>query len=119
MRITFLSPFASLAGGVRVKAIYATSLQARGHDVRLVSLKGKTPTLKARLQAALGLSQYKQRNDATPLLDALGDNHIKLSHNGPMTAHDVPDGDVVIATYWETAAWAAALPASKGRKFYL
>jgi glycosyltransferase involved in cell wall biosynthesis len=29
---------------------------------------------------------------------------------------DVPDGDVVVATWWETAEWAAALPEPKGAK---
>lgn len=119
MRITFLSPFASLAGGVRVKAMYAAHLQARGHDVKVISLKSKSPTVKARVKAMLGLGTLKRARQSTPLLDVLGDNHIVLNHTGPITAADVPDGDVVIATYWETAPWVAALPASKGRKFYL
>jgi glycosyltransferase involved in cell wall biosynthesis len=36
----------------------------------------------------------------------------------PITAEDVPDGDVVIATWWETAEWVMTMPASKGRKAY-
>ena len=35
-----------------------------------------------------------------------------------MTAADIPDGDVVIATWWETAEWVSKLPASKGAKVY-
>ncbi|WP_300064310.1 glycosyltransferase family 4 protein [uncultured Roseobacter sp.] len=119
MRITFISPFASLAGGVRVKAIYAAYLQARGHDVKVISLPGKKRTIKTRIKAALGLVTRRHVRPPTPLLDVLGENHIILDHNGPVTATDVPDGDVVIATFWETADWVAALPASKGRKFYL
>lgn len=121
MRITFISPFASLVGGVRVKAIYAAHLQARGHDVKVVSLSGKQPSMKDRLKAAILLQGRPQvkRKQATPLLDVLGENHIVLNHNGPITAADVPDGDVVIATFWATAPWVAALPPSKGRKFYL
>lgn len=119
MRITFLSPFASLAGGVRVMAIYAARLQARGHEVTVVSQPGAKPTLKRRLQTALGLRERMHRPKGTPLLDVLGARHVVLDHDGPITADDVPDGDVVIATWWETAIWAAALPASKGRKFYL
>jgi glycosyltransferase involved in cell wall biosynthesis len=119
MRITFLSPFPSLAGGIRVNAIYAAHLQARGHDVKVVSLKGKTPSLRVRVQAALRIVTIKPAKTQTPLFDVLGSNHVLLDHQGPITAADVPDGDVVVATYWETAPWAAALPASKGRKFYL
>ena len=35
-----------------------------------------------------------------------------------MTNEDIPDGDVVIATWWETAEWVGALAASKGAKVY-
>jgi glycosyltransferase involved in cell wall biosynthesis len=55
----------------------------------------------------------------TPLLDVLGDRHIVLDRRRPVTPQDVPDADVVIATWWETAEWVADLPAEKGRKFYL
>jgi glycosyltransferase involved in cell wall biosynthesis len=39
-------------------------------------------------------------------------------HFGPITADDVPDADVVIATWWETAFDIVHFPSSKGRKFY-
>lgn len=119
MRITFVSPFPSLAGGIRVKAVYAKALQNRGNDVKMVTLRGKVPTLRARVGQAIGLGEYKRRSTRSPLFDFLGDHHIELNHNGPITAADVPDSDVVIATFWETAPWVADLPASKGRKFYL
>jgi glycosyltransferase involved in cell wall biosynthesis len=35
-----------------------------------------------------------------------------------VAAGDLPDADVVVATWWETAEWVAALPASKGAKAY-
>jgi glycosyltransferase involved in cell wall biosynthesis len=35
-----------------------------------------------------------------------------------VTDADVPDGDVVIATWWETAEWVSRLGASKGVKVY-
>ena len=43
---------------------------------------------------------------------------VKLGHTGPVTAEDVPDGDVVVGTWWETAEWAWGLPASKGNKVH-
>lgn len=118
MRITFLSPFTSLVGGVRVMATYAAHLQALGHDVKVVSLKRRTPTVKARIKATLGLGELRPIKQSTSLLDVLGNNHIVLDHCGPITPEDVPEGDVVIATWWKTAPWVAALPDSKGRKFY-
>jgi glycosyltransferase involved in cell wall biosynthesis len=41
-----------------------------------------------------------------------------LDHDGPVTASDLPDADVVIATWWETAFMVATLPPEKGRKVY-
>lgn len=100
-------------------AIYAAELQARGHDVTVVSLKHPTPSLKLRVRAMMGRAKIRPVKKSTPMLDVLGPNHVVLDHYGPITAADVPDGDVVIATWWETAPWVAELPASKGRKFYL
>jgi glycosyltransferase involved in cell wall biosynthesis len=37
----------------------------------------------------------------------------------PITDADVPDADVVIATWWETAEWVARLAPRKGRNVYL
>jgi glycosyltransferase involved in cell wall biosynthesis len=31
----------------------------------------------------------------------------------------VPDGDILVATAWETAEWAITYPASKGKRFYI
>jgi glycosyltransferase involved in cell wall biosynthesis len=36
-----------------------------------------------------------------------------------VTDQDVPDGDVVIATWWETASWVARLGRAKGAKVHL
>ena len=36
----------------------------------------------------------------------------------PIEDRDVPDADVVIATWWETAPWVAALSPAKGAKAY-
>jgi len=42
----------------------------------------------------------------------------RLSHSGPVTDRDVPDADVIIASWWETAEWVAELGPSKGVKVY-
>jgi glycosyltransferase involved in cell wall biosynthesis len=41
-----------------------------------------------------------------------------IGRNDKVTADDVPDSDVVIATWWETAEWVAKFPAEKGVKIY-
>lgn len=45
-------------------------------------------------------------------------DHRRLNHTGPVTDADVPDADVVVATWWQTADWVARLSPSKGAKAY-
>lgn len=121
MHITFILPFASLAGGIRVIATYARVLSEMGHEVTVISqpkrLRGtRTQQVFRALSNRLRGVRPKR---PTPLLDVLGTRHIVLEKARPVTAEDVPQGDVVIATWWETAQAVADLPASCGRKFYL
>jgi glycosyltransferase involved in cell wall biosynthesis len=51
-------------------------------------------------------------------LDGLALDHRILDRRRPVTDDDVSDGDVVIATWWETAEWVNTLSASKGAKVY-
>jgi glycosyltransferase involved in cell wall biosynthesis len=119
MRITFLSPPFNLSGGHRVKAIYAQKLHERGHEVTVVAPGTPRPTLR---QIARSLI----RNHAWPKTHADFPSHFDridaecriADHFGPLTDADVPDADVVIATWWETAEWAASLSPSKGTKVY-
>ena len=120
MRITFVLPFASLAGGTRVVADYAAELVARGHGVTVVSQPAPRESQLARFFRRIRNPGYQGRVwHATPLLDFLGSRHVILDRPRPVTDADLPDGDVIIATWWETAEWVARLSASKGRKFQL
>ena len=47
-----------------------------------------------------------------------GLDHRQIESHREITAGDVPDADVVVATWWETAEWVARYPASKGAKAY-
>lgn len=118
MKISFILPYPSLAGGIRVIAIYAARLQARGHRVTLVSMPA---TVHGRRAKAL-VTMRRWFDLADPArepshLDGLAVEHRRLS-SARVTDHDVPDGDVVIATWWETAPWVAKLSPSKGAKAY-
>lgn len=122
MRITFLMPADDLTGGNRVVATYARELEALGHQVLVVS----NPAAPLRVREALRLirrgrwSELKQRRQPPPGHIALsGVPHKTLDRERPIVAADLPDADIVIATWWETAVWMAALPASKGRKVHL
>lgn len=113
MRITFLLPPVNMSGGIRVIAIHAQNLAQRGHQVTLVS----TPKPKTRklhhIQAALGLRRAPKSH-----LDSLQLDHRVLESARPIVDADVPDADIVISTWWETAEWAQRLSPAKGRKVY-
>jgi len=52
-------------------------------------------------------------------LDKVDVEHRVIDRWRPVTDDDVPDADVVVATWWETAPWVAALSPRKGSKVYL
>jgi glycosyltransferase involved in cell wall biosynthesis len=118
MKITFVCPFFTINGGHRVVATYANFLQARGHDVTIVSKAARVPGLRDKLKDKLGWKPRRLPNPM-PLPAALQDRHIRIAAPGAPAATDIPDADIIIATFWNTAEWVAALPPSKGRKFYL
>jgi glycosyltransferase involved in cell wall biosynthesis len=117
MKITFILPRADLSGGVRVISAYARRLHDRGHQVVIVSRPPRKPTLRERIRVMVhgGVLPYDART-APSLLDGMGLDHRPLSNHRPVTADDVPDADVIVATWWETAEWIANFPESKGAK---
>jgi glycosyltransferase involved in cell wall biosynthesis len=119
MRITFISPQANMAGGTRVIGIYAQHLQRLGHDVTIISPPPTRLPLKKKLKSLLTTGRWPLAS-ARPMshLDGIDVEHLVLDRPRPVTDGDVPDGDVVIATWWETAEWVHALKASKGAKAY-
>jgi glycosyltransferase involved in cell wall biosynthesis len=124
MKITFLLPYASIAGGIRVAAIYAQKFTEMGHEVTVIS-QGKheasTTTRWRRSLRRLVVPRKRQVRKRPPIqqLDFLGDRHIQLFEPFPLKPDDIPDADVIIATWWETAFAISELPPEKGRKFYL
>jgi len=51
-------------------------------------------------------------------LDGSGLDHSVLDRWRPVADTDVPDADVIVATWWETAEWVAGLAPEKGAKAY-
>lgn len=123
MRITFVLPHAGMAGGIRVIAIYAQRLQARGHEVTVVSTSWKPPGRRRRALAALRRWMHhldpRARGPLDPShFDGTDINHVRIRRRGPLTDADVPDADVVVATWWKTAKWVNDFSPSKGAKAY-
>lgn len=118
MKVTFVLAQADLSGGVRVVSIYADRLRRRGHEVVIVARPNRPPTLRETLRRLAGRSLPSAARAGPSHLDGLDlDVRFVDSHRAVKSA-DVPDADVIVATWWETAEWVATYPQSKGAKAY-
>jgi glycosyltransferase involved in cell wall biosynthesis len=117
MRITFVLPHAGMAGGIRVLAIYASRLQRRGHQVTVVSTPQWRPPLKRKVKSLLFGRDWPKGAEPEPSwFDGAGVTHHVIERWRPVADRDVPDADIVLATWWGTAPWVAALSPRKGAK---
>ena len=107
-----------MSGGIRVAAIYAKALAEKGHDVFLISPPRQNMPLHRKIRSFIKGNGWPVSYKPRSHLDGLGLNHRILDCGRPITDMDVPDADVVIATWWETAEWVSALSGSKGAKIY-
>lgn len=118
MRITFVLPLLdSLSGGARILAHWAQNLHARGHRVLLIAPPRRPLTLRERVRrwrrGEFGRAEKHSHYDRIDV------PRVRLNQYRPVVDADVPDADVVIATWWETAEWVAALAPRAGVKAYL
>lgn len=120
LRVNFILPHAGLAGGIKVVAIYARILQERGHDVTVVSTPRRSASLVDQAKAVVMRRPIPERNQShgPSHMDGLAVDWRIIDIHRPIVDADVPDGDIVIATWWETAEWVASLSPSKGVKAY-
>lgn len=119
MRINFILPVVNMSGGIRVIAIYAKLLISHGHNVVLISPPPKKLVLRRNLKNLLtgkGWRPYDRYPKSH--LDGCGFDHRVLDEYRAPTDTDVPDADVIIATWWETAEWVKLLSNDKGAKVY-
>lgn len=110
-----------MAGGCKVVAIYAKRLQDLGHDVIVIApnphrTRSGVRGLVNRVRAKIGPPQPTP--DRTNHLELLGAPYRLLDDARPVEEQDVPDADVIIATWWQTAEWIRDFPARKGAKAY-
>jgi glycosyltransferase involved in cell wall biosynthesis len=124
MQITFVCAPPNLSGGNRVIAIYAEYLKKFGHNVRLVYPRQRTQSIRPIIREflkALGRSRTSNpgsQNKITSHFEQIDVDKIEVDREGYLTETDIPDADVVIATWWETAEWLNQCSPAKGRKFY-
>src|SRR5207248_7554354 len=118
MRVTFVLPGFNLSGGIRVAAVHAAHLVRRGHEVRAIALLDPPPTPWQIAKSLLkGHGWPKTYGNGPSHFDGLDVDRRTLTLGEPDPA-EVPDGDVVVATWWETAAWIAKLPPAKGARVH-
>jgi glycosyltransferase involved in cell wall biosynthesis len=119
MRIVFVLPRADSTGGVRAVAIYARALVRNGHKVTIVARPAPTPTVKEKVKSLLRGRGWPRTPPPEPShVTEQGVELVILDRFRPVTNADVPDADVVIATWWLTAEWVAALSPRKGVKVH-
>ena len=119
MKITFVLPTLCLTGGIRVVSIFAELLRKRGHSVFVISIPHPKPTMDQQVKSLLrGRGWIFPYEEEPSFFDNLAVEHKITERHRPVEDKDVPDADVVIATWWETAEWVAKLSPSKGAKAY-
>ena len=118
MRITFVLPFAGLSGGVRVVAYYAELLRQKGHSVLVISVPPSQPKFRDNFKSFLKSGRWPKPPVLPTHMDRAKVEHRVIDRVRPIMNHDVPDADVIIATWWETDDWVAAMAPSKGVKAY-
>ncbi|MGH9845240.1 MAG: hypothetical protein ACREEM_41515, partial [Blastocatellia bacterium] len=122
MTITFVQPMFldGPSGGFRVVYEYANQLQQRGSQVTVVHPRNITRQQGA-VEAIKSVAwEWKLRKNHRPLVKWIRLNPaIRLALAPDLRERFIPDGDVVIATAFDTAFPVSGYPANKGRKFYL
>jgi len=117
-----MMPADDLTGGNRVVATYARILRARGHEVLVVCNAPDRPRLREQWRALRHGQWRAMRERMRPRLGHIalsGVPYKVLERPRAMIAADLPDADVLIATWWETALWMHEMPPAKGRKVHL
>lgn len=119
MKITFIVPTLDVSGGLRVVSIYARLLSEKGHIVTVVAPKDKVPSFKQRIKHTFKWKGYQYKSHFnTEYFNNVNYNVVVTNKVESVLAKDVPDADVVIATWWLTAEWINKLPKPKGEKVY-
>jgi glycosyltransferase involved in cell wall biosynthesis len=124
MVITFILPGWTInkpVGGFKVVYEYANGLSERGHKVNIIH-----PLLLFPDEAKM---TQKVKAIALKLVNLfLGNNAIKWFRISPkvnisivpsLEIGNIPKGDVIVATAWQTAEWISLYSPDKGEKFYL
>lgn len=118
MKITFICAEINQGGGSRVTSTYAQKLLDRGHDVQVIARKPKEDAGLRRTLSRFRSTGMTPLENRDRYFRPLGARFTWMDYKVPLEPSDVPDADVIIATWWRTAFEVLALPPEKGRKAY-
>lgn len=100
-------------------SIFAELLRKRGHEVLVISVPHSPPSLRQQVKSLLRGRGWISTPQNDPSFFDNSSVEQKITEKcRPIEDKDVPDADVVVATWWETAEWVAKLSPSKGAKAY-
>jgi glycosyltransferase involved in cell wall biosynthesis len=117
MRVTFIAPVTDMSGGARVIHVHAKLLRERGHQVCVVA-RPRALSYPHRMRSLVTGRGWPTHVSVASYFDGASYEFRLVDHRRPIGPADVPDADVVIATWWETAEWVAKFPHAKGRKVH-
>ncbi len=118
MKITFVLPHIRLAGGVKVVFEYANRLQEKGHDISVIYpiFPGtKWYNVRKLVGTILGAIRNLERGNQVGWFDL----KVNLIRVPTLSERYIPDADIIIATWWETAYYVNRYRSNKGKKLYL
>jgi glycosyltransferase involved in cell wall biosynthesis len=119
MKITFVMTYAGFSGGTRVIATHARNLIDRGHQVEVFSTAARPAGLRRKVSTLFRTGKLPATwKPGKSFLDGTGVPHTAIDRYRPLGDKDLPDADVVVATWWETAPWVWDLSPSKGAKAF-
>ncbi len=120
MKITFILPGIGVAGGPRSTFEIANRLQERGHKVSVVyplipiRSGAKWYNIKNLAGRALGLAANLKQGNHIRWFDLKA----KLIRAPTLAEKYIPQGDIVVATWWANAYDVNSYGLDKGKKFY-
>jgi len=116
MRVTFVCGVLDYSGGSRIIATYARMLAADGHHVTVAVPQRRALPWRRRLRTLWRTGEWERRYRGSHF-DGLGLD-VRVVPNKPLRDEDVPDADIVVATWWETAEWVNGFSARKGHEVF-
>lgn len=121
MKITFVLPSTGISGGAKAVFEFANHLKDRGHNVSIIY---------PLIPLCSGPNGYDIRSWKNRVKGTIGnfiqgvrvdwfDLRAKLIRVPTLAQKYIPEADIVVATWWETAYYVNKYSKKKGEKFYL